>query len=150
MSKGQPIAGKDLMIFINGKATALATSHSLNLNADTSDAASKDDGRWKRSKITKMGFEMTTEALVSADPGVDSFDAMYDLFVAGEEVDVVSGRPSNITDDGVPEEGWTAPTTNYYKGKALITSLQKNDPNNENSTMTISLLGNGKLERVEE
>lgn len=149
MSKGQPIAGKDLMIFINGKATALATSHSLNLNADTSDAASKDDGRWKRSKITKMGFEMTTEALVSANPEVDSFDAMYDLFVAGEEVDVVSGRPSNITDDGVPEEGWTAPTTNYYKGKALITSLQKNDPNNENSTMTISLLGNGKLERVE-
>ena len=44
MGKANVVAGKDLMIFINGKATALATSHALELTAETSEAASKDDG----------------------------------------------------------------------------------------------------------
>lgn len=146
--KKNVIDGKDLMIFIGGKAVALATSHSLTLTAETSDAASKDDGAWKTQKVTKLGWEASTEALVSMDEDANSYDAMYDLMVAREEVDIVSGRPANLTDDGVPEAGWTAPATNYYKGKALITSLQRNDPNDGASTMTVSLTGNGKLERT--
>lgn len=138
------------MIFINGNATALATSHRLSLSADTSESASKDDGAWGNSTVTKKRWEASTEALVSMDEGVESFDAMYDLFDAGEPVEIISGRPSNITDDGVPEGGWEAPTQKYYKGMALITSLERNDPNGENSTMSISLRGVGKLERVED
>lgn len=149
MAKAQVVKGKDLMIFINNKATALSTSHALELTAETSEAASKDDGSWGNATITKKGWNATTEALVSQDPDVDSFDVMYDLFVAGEPVDVISGRPSNVSDDGVPEEGWEAPTQKYYKGKALITSLRRNDPNGDNSNMSISLLGVGKLEKVE-
>lgn len=142
------IDGKDLMIFINEKAISLATSHSLSISAETSDSASKDDGAWKKQKVTKLGWEASSDALVSADEGANSYDAMYDAMVARQEVDVVSGRPSNISDDGVPEGGWTVPTTQYYKGKALITSLERNDPNDGASTMSISLQGNGKLERV--
>ena len=150
MGKANVIKGKDLMIFLNGKATALATSHSLELTAETSEAASKDDGAWSNATVTKKAWTATTEALVSEDPNVDSFDAMYDLFDAGEPVDVISGRPSNVSDDGVPEGGWTAPTQKYYKGKALITSLTRNDPNGDNSSMSISLQGVGKLERIEQ
>lgn len=149
MSKANVIKGKDLMIFLNGKATALATSHSLELTAETSEAASKDDGAWSNATVTKKAWTATTEALVSEDPDVDSFDAMYDLFDAGEPVDVISGRPSNVSDDGVPEGGWTVPTQKYYKGKALITSLKRNDPNGDNSSMSISLQGVGKLERTD-
>mgnify|MGYP006967432666 CR=1 FL=1 len=54
-----------------------------------------------------------------------------------------------ITTDGVPEGGWTVPTQKYYKGKALITSLTRNDPNGDNSSMSISLQGVGKLERID-
>lgn len=148
MGKANVVPGKDLMIFINGNATALATSHRLSLTADTSEAASKDDGAWGNATVTKKRWEASTEALVSMDEEVDSFDAMYDLFDAGVPVDVISGRPTNISDDGVPDGGWTAPTQKYYKGKALITSLERNDPNGDNSTMTISLQGIGKLEKV--
>ena len=42
MAKRKPLKGKDLMIFVDGKAIALATSHTLTLNAETSDTASKD------------------------------------------------------------------------------------------------------------
>lgn len=148
MGKANVVAGKDLMIFVNGNATALATNHRLSITADTSEAASKDDGAWGSSTVTKMRWEGSTEALVSMDASVDSYSAMYDAMMTRQPVDVVSGTPANITDDGVPEGGWTVPTENYYKGKALITSLERNDPNGDNSTMTVTFTGVGKLEKV--
>lgn len=148
MAKATTVAGKDLMIFVNDNPTALATNHRLSITAETSEAASKDDGAWGSSTVTKMRWEGTTEALVSMDTDVDSFDAMYDAMMTRQPVEIVSGRPANITDDGVPEGGWTAPTKNYYKGQALITSLERNDPNGDNSTMTVTFTGIGKLERV--
>jgi TP901-1 family phage major tail protein len=149
MGKANVVAGKDLMIFVNTKPTALATSHSLSITAETNDAASKDDGAWGSAVVTKFSWEGSTEALVSMDDEVNSFDAMFDAMMTRKPVDIVSGRPVNASDDGVPEDGWTAPTTKYYKGKALITSLQRNDPNGDNSTMTVTFTGVGKLERME-
>lgn len=140
------------MIFIGGKATALATSHKLTLTAETGDAASKDDGMWDEGIVTKMSWEASTEALVSADEGVESFDTLYDAFIAGEAVDIVSGIPANLTNDGVPSDGWKSPDTKtgqiYYKGKALITSLDRTDAKGSNSSMTVQLKGQGKLEKA--
>lgn len=147
MAKANVVAGKDLMIFVDGAATALATSHRLSITADTSEAASKDDGAWGSSTVTKMRWEGSTEALVSMDESAESFDKMFDAMMARTPVTIVSGRPDNATDEGVPEEGWIAPTTNYYQGDALITSLERNDPNGDNSTMTVTFTGVGKLER---
>lgn len=147
MAKAKVLNGKDFMIFVDGKATALATSHKLTLNAETSDSASKDDGMWDESIVTKMSWEASTEALVSADASVESFDALYDMFVAGQEVTLICGIPTNLSNDGVPEAGWTAPSTKYYSGKALITSLDRSDAKGSNSTMTASFKGVGKLEK---
>lgn len=147
MAKAKVLNGKDFMIFVDGKATALATSHKLTLNAETSDSASKDDGMWDESIITKMSWEASTEALVSADASVESFDALYDMFIAGLEVTLICGIPTNLSNDGVPEAGWTAPSTKYYSGKALITSLDRSDAKGSNSTMTASFKGVGKLEK---
>lgn len=147
MAKAKVLNGKDFMIFMNGKATALATSHKLTLNAETGDSASKDDGMWDEAIITKMSWEASTEALVSADENVESFDALYDAFIAGEPVTLIMGIPTNLTNDGVPEAGWTAPTTKYYTGSALITSLDRTDAKGSNSTMTASFKGVGKLEK---
>ena len=148
MGKANVVQGRELMFFINGKAISCATSHSLIISAETTDAASKDDGKWKKKKVTKFDWNGKCDSLVSADEGANSYDAMFDAMIAGEPVEIVSGRPSNISDDGVPEGGWTAPTTNYYKGEALITSLERNDPDNENSTMSVTFDGSGKLERT--
>lgn len=152
MSKAKPLNGKDFMIFVAGKATALATSHKLTLTAETGDAASKDDGMWDESIVTKMGWEASTEALVSADADVESFDSLYDAFIAGEAVDIILGVPANLTNDGIPENGWASPATKagqkYYKGKALITSLDRTDAKGSNSTMTAQFKGQGKLEKA--
>ena len=148
MARANTVPGKDLMIFVNSKATALATNHRLSINADVSEAASKDDGEWGNSTVTKIRWEGSTEALVSMDEGVDSFDTMFDAMTKRKPVEIISGRPDNYSESGIPEGGWVAPTTNYYKGPALITSLERNDPNGENSTMSVSFTGVGALERV--
>ena len=147
MAKAKVLNGKDFMVFVNTKATALATSHRLSLNAETSDSASKDDGMWDEAIVTKMSWEASTEALVAAEEGAESYDVLYDLMKANEPVDLVMGVPTNITNDGVPEAGWTAPTKGY-KGKALITSLERNDSNGSNSTMTATFRGVGKLSKL--
>lgn len=151
MGKSKALNGKDFMIFIDGKATALATSHRLSLNAETGDAASKDDGMWDEVIVTKMSWEATTEALVSADQNEDSYDALYDMFISGNSVDVILGIPGNLTNDGVPEAGWTSPATKtgqkYYTGKAIITSLERTDAKGSNSTMTANFKGQGKLDK---
>jgi predicted secreted protein len=148
MDKVNVVQGRDLMIFVNGKTISLATNHSLTISADVTETASKDSGKWKEKKITKFDWNAKCDSLVSVDDEANSYDAMYDAMIAGEPVDIISGRPSNISDDGEPEGGWISPTTNYYKGKALITSLERNDPENDNSTMSIALDGTGKLDRV--
>lgn len=147
MAKAKVLNGKDFMVFVNDEATALATSHKLTLNAETSDAASKDDGMWDESIVTKMSWEASTEALVSADADVNSYDTLYDLFIAGQPVTLICGIPGNLTNDGVPTEGWQAPSTKYYTGQALITSLDRSDAKGSNSSMTVSFKGVGKLEK---
>ena len=44
MSKAKSVLGKDLMLFIDGKAIALATSCKLGLSAETIDTQSKRFG----------------------------------------------------------------------------------------------------------
>lgn len=149
MAKAKVLNGKDFMVFVNTKATALATSHRLSLNAETSDSASKDDGMWDEAIVTKMSWEASTEALVAAEEGAESYDVLYDLMMANEPVDLVMGVPTNITNDGVPEAGWTAPAKGYT-GKALITSLERTDSNGSNSTMTATFRGVGKLSKLDE
>ena len=46
------LKGKDFMAFVGGKAIALSTSHTLTLNAETSDISSKDSGMLSDSEIT--------------------------------------------------------------------------------------------------
>ena len=44
---GQVINGGDLMLFIDGKSIAFATSHKLSINVETVETTSKDSGGHK-------------------------------------------------------------------------------------------------------
>lgn len=147
MSKATPIVGKDVMVFIDGKTTALATSCSLSMTAQTSEAASKDDGIWESSTVTKLGWEIRVEALVAANK--NGYDEMKKAMKERKPVEVVYGKASNADDNGVPENGWIAPENGYEKGSAIITSLERNDPNGDNSSFSATLKGVGELKTVE-
>lgn len=153
MAKAKSLNGKDLMLWIKGKVVALSTSCKISLAANTVDSATKDDGFWDAADVGNMSWSATNESVDAADKTRDKdyvYDQLFDLFVAGEPVDVTVGLPTNASNDGVPADGWTAPTKGMYQGKAIITALDRDATKGSNGTVSISLTGYGALKRVAE
>ena len=68
------IKGRDLMLFINGKSIAFATSHSLSISMDTTETTSKDSGgKWGKSNVGKKRGGGKTENLFSKKGGGGNF-----------------------------------------------------------------------------
>lgn len=151
------IKGSNLMLF--GKksdkmvSVAFATNHTLNVTVDTQDTSTKDNGLgiWKEFEAGLIGWTTQSDSLVGAGEGLD-YDELFDKMVNREPIDVAFGVPGNApqsTNDSskVPAGGWT-PSTNYYSGKAIITSLDVNAQNGETANGSISLTGTGPLKKI--
>lgn len=149
MSKPKQVLGKDLMLFADSKAIALATSCKIGMSAETIDTQSKDSGIWNEKDIKKLGWNCFSENLFSADTDVNSntYDALFTMMVARQPIDIAFGIPTNKADE-LPATGWTLPAA-PYKGKALITSLELNAPDGDKATFSISLDGTGALTKAE-
>ena len=118
MSKVKSVLGKDLMLFVEAKALALATSCKLGLSAETIDTQSKDSGIWTEKDIKKLSWNASSENVFSADGNTDVNE--------------------------MPEAGWTL-AAGAYTGKAVITSLEANAPDGDKATFSISFEGTGPL-----
>nr|DAE93796.1 MAG TPA: major tail protein [Caudoviricetes sp.] len=153
MGKAKTLNGKDLMLWIDGKVIALSTSCKINLVANTTDSATKDDGFWDASEIGSMSWSATNESVDSADKDRANdyvYDQLFDLFTAGQPVDITVGIPTNKDDKGVPEAGWTAPIKGtFYSGKAQITALDRDGTKGNNASVSVSLTGYGALVKKE-
>lgn len=149
MVRRKPLKGKNLMLFLSGKALALATSCGIDLTANTEDAASKDSGGWDDPEITGWAWTASSDNICSADEAgsVDlTHAALVDLWMAGEPIDVKFGVAKNASDVEVPEAGWTEPEKGY-SGKAIIDNVKITAANKQNATITVSLKGKGALEK---
>ena len=136
MSKAKSVLGKDLMLFIDGKAIALATSCKLGLSAETIDTQSKDSGIWTEKDIKKLSWNASSENVFSADA-----DA---LFLAHKPVVLKFGVVGNPDVNEMPAAGWTL-AEGAYTGSAVITSLEANAPDGDKATLSISFEGTGPL-----
>lgn len=136
------IKGGDMMLFIGGKSIAFATSHTLTINADTTDTSNKDEGGggWRSEDVNLLSWEATTENLMGSGQGND-YDSLVTMMVAKQPVDAVFGQKSSAATD-VPEGGWTG---TGYSGKVLITSIEINATNGETATFTATFTGVGAL-----
>lgn len=142
------VRGGDMMLFLNGKSIALATSHTLSISGDTQDTSNKDEGGgdWASSEVSKLSWTASSENLYSLDGEGDNFDDLYDLMVAKEPFAITFSKKSETTTD-VPEGGWTSSKPDY-EGKGMITSLELNAPNGEYATYTVQITGVGALKKV--
>ena len=76
---GQVINGGDLMLFIDGKSIAFATSHKLSINVETVETTSKDSGgKWVAKAARKISWNCSTENLYSNDGEGMTFDQLFD------------------------------------------------------------------------
>lgn len=146
MSKAKQVLGKDLMLFIDGKAIALASSCKLSLSAETIDTQSKDSGIWTEKDIKKLSWNASSENLFSADVDANSYDALFALMLAHKAVTLRFGISNSVEVNEMPEAGWTL-KTGAYTGKAVITSLEANAPDGDKATLSISFEGTGALSK---
>ena len=149
MSKAKAVLGKDLMLFVGGKAIALASSCKLSLSAETIDTQSKDSGIWTEKDIKKLSWNGSSENLFSADADANSYDALFALMLARNPIPILFGIPANSDAGEMPEAGWTLPTGKHYSGNVLITSLELNAPDGDKATFSATFDGTGALKPVE-
>lgn len=141
--KAKQVLGKDLMLFVDDEAIALATSCKLGVSAETIDTQSKDSGMWGEKGVKKLGWNCSSENCFSADADINGYDRLFAAFVAAEPVNIAFGIPAN-KGNSLPTAGWTLPQK-PYTGKALITSLELNAPDGDKATFSVSLDGTGVL-----
>lgn len=96
MAKAKQVLGKDLMLFVGGKAIALATSCKIGMSAETIDTQSKDSGIWNEKDIKKLGWNCSSENCFSADADINGYDKLFALMVAAQPVDILSVFPITV------------------------------------------------------
>lgn len=144
MSKATAVLGKDMMLFVEAKALALATSCKLGLSAETIDTQSKDSGIWTEKDIKKLSWNASSENVFSADADANSYDKLFALFIAHKPVTLKFGIVGNPDVNEMPAAGWTL-ANGAYTGKAVITSLEANAPDGDKATFSISFEGTGAI-----
>ena len=142
--KANAVLGKDFMLFVGGKALALATSCKLSISAETNDTQSKDSGIWTEKDIKKLSWNGSSENLFSADDKVNGYDVLLDLMLKRKPIEAKFGIPANADSDEVPSSGWTLPAASY-SGNVLITNLELNAPDGDKATFSATFEGTGKL-----
>lgn len=147
------IKGKDLMIFVNGKSIAFATSHSYEMQAstfETTSALQTKDGNaavWSEKMINGKSWTASSENVMANTAAGHSFDDLFALYTACQPVTLVLGGHTGTSTD-VPEGGWTPASSGCLTGQALITSLSVNAGVTDNATFSISFEGTGELKPV--
>lgn len=107
MSKAKAVLGKDLMLFVEAKALALATSCKLGLSAETIDTQSKDSGIWTEKDIKKLSWNASSDNFFSADADANSYDKLFALFIAHKPITLNFGVIANADENEMPVAGWT-------------------------------------------
>ena len=140
--ENQVILGSDLMLFKDGKAIACATSCKLDIQANTLETSSKDNGRWTSKQGGKLSWSATSDNLLV----MSEYKSLVDAMIAREAVQLEFDVVSKANDDGVPTEGWTFDANNGYKGNAIITSISLTASDGDNATYSVSFEGTGALQ----
>lgn len=145
------------MVFLDSGETsvAYATNHTLTINAELTNTSNKDENNsvsgatWQSQESNILSWEASTENLYSLDGEGNNFADLFDYMVAGDPIQLIMGMASGSTSD-VPTGGWSPNKSNvYYKGNALINSLQLNAPNGENASYTANFTGVSALSKIQ-
>lgn len=150
------LSGKSIMMRVNDKTIALATSCSLNVTTQVTDSKTKDDAVGPTGEFAYADWNMSSENLVGANDGVTGqmlSDELLALQLAGTKVGISVELMANST-SSVPSSDWSPenPTTKTgftpYGGEALIESFQMNAPVDGKASVSINFKGVSPLAKV--
>lgn len=134
------IDGGDIMVYVMVGAVETPMAHctecSIQNSTELRTRSTKDTGRFDQKRAGKQNTTVSVSALVSYD-GFNYFDLRALQLAGGEVILKYSGRP---VADVTSEKAVTAEQVGdkYETGSFIITSCERNDPKDADSTMTVS------------
>lgn len=150
------VHGSNMIVFVGGKALGHCSSCEIQDQSETKSRAIKvlpdyageseqdpdlqpaqgedttKDGLWEEKSVSKRSVTISADCFVCEDETGSTYDELVALMDAGAPVKVKYAHAG--------EEN-----SKYRVGKFIITSLQRNDPADDDSSYTISLENTGKV-----
>lgn len=138
MAKSGYCNGSDMLLYVNGKAVGSCTTHTTTFNSETKERAVKpvasaplSSGLWKKKGVVGLSYSISAEGLVFYDETECGFKTLFALWKAGKPVTVKCMERDNSDEP-------------YLEGGCVITSLERTDPAQDDSTYSISLENDGE------
>lgn len=136
--------GSDMLLYVGGKAVGSCTSHTVTFNSETKERAVKpvaskaiSSGLWKGKGVVGLSYSISGEGLVFYDETECGFRELFALWKAGRPVAVKCMERENSDQP-------------YLEGNCVITSLERTDPAQDDSTYSISLENDGEPTTMDE
>lgn len=136
-----------LIISIDGKLHAYATSAKLTLNTDLIDTSNKFDGSWASKLAGKKSWSISSDAFLTEQKDTLSYNALLKAQIAGKPVAMEFGelkytedeKTGNLTaasiDKGKP----------YFTGNIIITSMDLSSDAGDLAKNSLQAEGAGPL-----
>lgn len=143
--------GHRMMAFVDNKAIALATNHTLNINASILEERTKDDGDAPVAEFDKYTWSVTADTVVGYNANVSNEQTVIDLI----DQMLTLGQVSVATDAATPATG-SVPTAGWGRvgdfkeypasyGAAYIESISVTAGASGFATSSVSFKGQGVL-----
>lgn len=136
--------GSNMLLYLGEDAFGHCTTHTATMNSETKDRAvkplaskAKTNGMWKEKGVTGLSIAISAEGLIYDGETEASYGKMMAAWKSGQPVKIKCMQRG----DSIKP---------YLAGSFIISSLERTDPAQDDSTYTINLDNNGEPDTLDE
>lgn len=136
--------GSNMLLYLGEDAFGHCTTHTATMNSETKDRAvkpaaskAKTNGMWKEKGVTGLSIAVSAEGLIYDGETEASYGKMMAAWRSGQPVKIKCMQRGESKKP-------------YLAGSFIISSLERTDPAQDDSTYTINLDNNGEPDTLDE
>lgn len=136
--------GSNMLLYLGEDAFGHCTTHTATMNSETKDRAvkpaaskAKTNGMWKEKGVTGLSISISAEGLIYDGETEASYQKMLAAWKSGQPVKIKCMQRGESKKP-------------YLAGSFIISSLERTDPAQDDSTYTINLDNNGEPDTLDE
>jgi predicted secreted protein len=133
-----------MLLYLGEDAFGHCTTHTATMNSETKDRAvkpaaskAKTNGMWKEKGVTGLSIAISAEGLIYDGETEASYQKMLAAWKSGQPVKIKCMQRGESKKP-------------YLAGSFIISSLERTDPAQDDSTYTINLDNNGEPDTLDE
>lgn len=136
--------GSNMLLYLGEDAFGHCTTHTATMNSETKDRAvkpaaskAKTNGMWKEKGVTGLSIAISAEGLIYDGETEASYQKMLAAWKSGQPVKIKCMQRGESKKP-------------YLAGSFIISSLERTDPAQDDSTYTVNLDNNGEPDTLDE